>query len=310
MSLVLVALTLAAHLICMNVASAGPLLVVWMDWKSYRGCDDSSRAGRVLTLWSLIALILGVILGLILGWLLWTETYAAVIQRIWYKVHFGIWEIVFSLVLALACLWLWTPTTVPSGKKRTLRSLCAALSSTNLLYHFPPLLFVISHMVRSGQTTGEPIAAAMFRQKLVDVHLAAHTTHFWLASIAVSGLVPILDYWYRTSNTWHRTSNTTVSSNAAVSGGRIALVASVLQIPVGIWILATSPAMMGARLLGGNIPASLAFGAAMLTALSMMHRLANIAFGDLNRRALIVTCGMMGAVVFLMTLALQFSRGG
>ena len=302
MSLVLVAITLAAHLICMNVASAGPLLAVWMDWKSYRGCDDSSRAGRVLTLWSLITLMLGILLGLTLGWMLWTETYAAVIRRIWYKVHFGIWEVVFSLALALLCLWLWKPTGVPSGKKRTFRSLCAALSATNLLYHFPPLMYVISQMVRNGQTTGEPIDAALFRQKLVDVHLAAHTTHFWLASVAVSGLVPILDYW-------HRTRNTTVSSHAALSSGRIALAASVLQIPVGIWVLATSPTMMGARLLGGQVPASLAFGGAVLMALSMMHRLANIAFGDLNRRALLVTCCLMGAVVFLMTLALQFSRG-
>ena len=55
---ILVAVILAAHLLCVDIASAGPLVCIWLDWRGRR--DATARdAGRWLAKTSLAGLIVG-----------------------------------------------------------------------------------------------------------------------------------------------------------------------------------------------------------------------------------------------------------
>src|SRR5262245_50238106 len=64
MELVLIILV-AAHLLAVNLAGAGPLLAAWIDWRGARRAEpDVATAGaRTLMWWSIGAAIAGMSLG-------------------------------------------------------------------------------------------------------------------------------------------------------------------------------------------------------------------------------------------------------
>jgi len=298
---VLFALTLTAHLLCVNLASAGPLVSIYADFLDKRGRPGAARAGCFLNQASLQALLFGTVIGVLLGVLRWDAVYSGTVQRLWYKIHFGIWEWAFSLVLLAINLRLWRESNPVRSSRRWVRSLFSLLAGTNLLYHFPPLLFVLSDLVRRAETDGAPLGAAGFRQRMLQPFVLSQTVHFWLASFAVTGVV--LAVWSA-----RRGGQSEDSSAWARRGGRLALAVSLAQIPVGIWLLVSTPSLTMARFLGADPVSTIAFASAVLFAMHLLHRLANLALGESHPRSIAIAAASLVIVVFLMTLGLQLAQ--
>src|SRR5262245_55912608 len=79
-------LILPFHLICMNIASVGPLVCVWLDSRASRQCVEAKQAAQWLVWKSFQLSLVGAVLGLLIGgirWLEWQskqESYAAVLR--------------------------------------------------------------------------------------------------------------------------------------------------------------------------------------------------------------------------------------
>jgi hypothetical protein len=298
LSELILASLLAGHLLCVNVASAGPLVSIWLDWREAGGDDLAGKAGRFLSWTATTLLILGSCLGLLLGVCLWSDDYRTLLEIFQRRVSFGIWEIVFSLFLMLLCSVWWHLRRHTSRGGRILRTMLQFLAGTNLLYHFP-FLFVILSDISKGRTEApaEAIGSAQFRQLIADGSVLARVTHIWLASFAVTGLVLIVFAI--------RTTTDSESARAGRWGGRLALLATVLQIPAGVWVLVQLPRAAQLGMLGGDPLAScLLLGSIMLT-LVLLHSLSAVAFGEAHRRALVQSTSVMILIVFLMTAVLR-----
>src|SRR5205823_1965055 len=100
---------LAAHLLCVNVASGGPLSAAWLDWRGTRGDEAAARGAVYLACASIFTLLAGAALGLLIGWLKWDADYRSLwLGPLSYKLSGAVIEAVFSLVLMLGW-WLWLP---------------------------------------------------------------------------------------------------------------------------------------------------------------------------------------------------------
>jgi hypothetical protein len=265
-------LLLAAHLLAMNVASAGPLVGTWLLWRhddSQAGGKDHT-SGRVFRL-SLASLVVGSLLG---GCLLLApnESLRAALRRFpadayWFA---GI-ELLFSAgcILALIMGGAWI------AKRRRLAAVIALLSATNLLYHFPPLMAVIGELAADPRwAADEQINRAALLRLWARPEILALWAHFVLASLAVA---PIAALWPPR----HDAQTASIQSQQVVRRlGAWALAATVLQIPVGLWLLATSDAAARDSMLGENLFASACFSGGVLAALWLLQTLTAIVLGD------------------------------
>lgn len=295
---------MALHLICVNVSSAGPLVCLWLEWREGRGDELAGRVGRYLANVSLWLLIVGSVLGLVVGYILWSPQFRTALERLSSRIVFGVWEMVFSLVcLALYALW-WRAAPKCGPGQRGVRMVLPFLAATNLLYHFPFLFAIISQLTTSRQTSAEPIEPEQFRALMADGEVVARTVHFWLASLAVTGMV-LIGYALRISR---RSEAQGDSSRVAVWGGRITLIPTLLQIPAGIWLLLQLPAESSNRLLGADAIGTVLLAFSLVMALSLMHQLAAIALGDTRRKVLVRAMLVLMVVVLLMTGTLRRSR--
>ena len=300
---------LAWHLICMNVAAGAPLLMIWLEWRSAAREPLARRANEYLAAGSVWSLLLGAVLGGLLGMTLWTADYSAIwLTRLYSKFYWGLWELLFSLLLLTGC-WLWRAR--QSGESRggaIGRTILAALAATNLLYHFPPLFLIAARLADTA--THEQIPAVMFTRKEYWAELAAGETpalsvHFLLASLAMAGLM-LLAFALRAGR--QGTAAADVARYAAW-GGRVALAASLLQLPVGLWVLTTVPAATQGRLMGDNALTTTAFALSLLAVFWLLRELAAIAMGETERRQLLRSMGLMTLVVLLMTASHHLARG-
>ena len=294
----LVTMLLAAHLLCVNVASTGPLVCLWLDHRAGRGDEAARWANRYLSLKSWGAFLAAGALGVTIAWLLWGDAYRALLQQFAYKVRWGICELIFSGVLmTVHAAWTWR---VPVAKlsTRILRGTLAFLAATNLLYHFP-VLFVVIAEVRVGhlQLSG-PVSAAAFRELVFQGDVLARTAHVILASFAVTG-VTLVGYarWLGPKYAG--------ADRIAVWGARLALPTTALQLVAGLWLMAAVPADMQQRFLGGDWIASGLLGLSVVLALSLLHPLATISSGETTGRAPSLAIVLMLLVVLLMTAALH-----
>jgi hypothetical protein len=294
-------LVLTAHLLCVNVAAGGPILAVWLEW---RGDDLARRAARYLAAASLLGLLVGGLLGVLLGWLKWTPDY----QSLWtgplsYKMHWAAAELLFSLLLAGLYWWLVNRAGGSSRGARFGRGAIALLNGTNLLYHFPPLFLVASQLHTAGQTSGEVIRGAAFRQFMTSGVTPALVVHIGFASLAVAALA-LLGLALRAA----RHGDSAAASQFALWGGRWSLAASLVQLPVGLWTLATLSAVEQSRLMGNDPLATGLFLAAMLSACWLLRELATVALGETTRGAMIRAMSAMLIVVGLMAAMQQAAR--
>lgn len=309
MAEVFLSLLLGVHLLAANLGSAAPLVCVWLDFRAGRGDEVAWKAGRWLAAVAIIALLVAGGLGLLAGIQLWSPIYRNAVTRLWSKVYYGILEYFFSLILMVGYLWLWRRARAAARGWRLFRSFISLLASTNLLYHFPFLMFVMARLVSDPEKSSEPITAAMFRQRMIEPEVLANSIHFLLAAVATSGMALIV-FALRSRGGSDTTNGETTnrSLTAAVWGARIALVPTLLQIPVGIWVLTAQSPLMQNRLMGGSLVATSLFLGALLAGLSLMHQLASIALGDVDVRLLRKSAALFVAVVLFMTATLRYGN--
>jgi hypothetical protein len=298
-------LLLSAHLLCVNVASGGPIVAAWLDWRGARGGDEAAaKAAVALARWSVSGFLVGAGLGLIVGWSKWNAEYRALwLGPLSYKLHWAAIEAIFSLVLMLGW-WLWLPGKA-GGSRRAMvaRGLIAVLAATNLLYHFPNLFSVAAHLIDAGQTSGGRIGGAEFRRLMIAGEAPALAIHVVLASLAVSGIVLLgLALW------WQRQGNEAEAAKLARWGGRWALVPSLLQLPVGLWSLAMLPAAAQSQIMGESTPGTLLLVAALGAALWLLNDLVHVSMGEMNRPLLVRAMTAMLVTVTLMTAMQQYTR--
>ncbi len=294
----------AAHLLCVNVSVGGPLVCLWLEWREARADALAGRVGRFLAWTSLLLYVIGMGLGLLLGWLLWTPAYATAVERLGSRAVFGIWELAFSLVLLAVYAFWWQRSRAAGRWQRLLRATLPLMAGTNLLYHFPPLFAILSSFSGRGEMPAVALDSAGFRQLMFSGEVLSRAVHFWLASMAVTGGVLIL-FAVKHVEPANRPAN---DARVAVWGARLALVSTLLQIPVGLWLLVElSPFAMNA-LLGHDLLTTSLFVVSIVLALLLMHLLANVALGTVTRKALLWSVGVLLLVVLLMTATLHYMQ--
>lgn len=296
----------AVHLLCVNVASAGPLVCVWLEWCEGRGNALAGEAGRYLARWALWLLLPGGLLGVVIGWLLWDAQYQAVLGQLSSKVFFGVWEVFFSFALMAVQLFWWQKQPQCRPWQRGLRMVLLLLASSNLLYHFPILFAVIEQLATStaDADAAEKISGSEFRTFLAQPAILARALHFVLAAIATCGIV-LLGYALRMMR--HKRDAADIQRVAAW-GGQIALVPTLLQIPVGLWLTFTLPPTAQHAATGGDFAATTLFLLSIMGAFALMQTLAAIAIGDVERGRLIRAIVLLVVVVVLMGGVLQRLR--
>ena len=287
---------LAGHLICMNIAAAGPWLCIVCEWQEARGNRAAGNAGRHLALLACALLVAGIAPGLVLGWMLWDHGLAETLTRVPSRLTFALWELLFSALLMLGHVIWWRRTPVPTRRMRRLRCLLPFLAGGNSLYHFPLLLVIIAQASR-GQLHHTDALDPHFRELLVEGAVASRIGHFVLAAFAASGL----------AYAWCglRCQPDAGADQLVTTGGRLAFVATLLQIPVGIWVLVELPYHSWARLMGGDLAGSLFLWLSLLASFWLLHKLTALAMRDTSRKTLHAALWAMAIVIFLMTGALR-----
>lgn len=298
--------TLSIHLILMNIASVGPLLAIWLDAKSTREQSEPiAFVGRTIGWWSILALILGIVVGLIQGLLIWlqgNEAYFQALHGVWdSKIIYGYWEIVFSLVCMVAYIAWWRFGKRVHRWQRFLSRFFAILAATNLMYHFPTLFTILGLIARGEVEVESPVDSGEFRSLLIHGEVIWFTLHFWFASFAVSGLITgILCLKKLPEDQRESTAGTAFT---------IALIPTLLQIPVGFVLTTTLNSAQQSRLMGGDTLCTAMFALSIGLAFWLMHHLAGLAFFDRSRRkANMAMMTLLGTIV-LMTATMLLSRG-
>jgi hypothetical protein len=294
--LLIVTLLLAAHLLTMNVASAGPLVGLWLFWR--RGDDAGARrAGNVFRM-SLAAFVAGSILGGAL--LLWPSPgLRSALSRFPVDAYaFAGVELVFSALCLVGLI-----IAARRGGPRWLTALLAIGSALNLLYHFPPLMAVLGELAADSAWTA---AERLDRQTLVHLwqrpEILSLWLHFILASLAAAAVFAL---WLRPFS--DADANAPSRHVLARKLGAWALAATLLQLPAGLWMLTASHAAVRDRIMGGSLIASACFAGGVMTAVWLLHTLAMLSLGE-GERAVRRAGWLIIAVTVLMTATLRTSR--
>jgi len=299
-------IVLSLHLILMNLASVGPLLSIWLDARSTRQqSEEIAHVGRTIGWWSVIALLLGIGLGVIQGVLIWSQgnqAYFQAIDSVWdSKIFFGFWEIAFSLACTLGYLLWWKWGSRPRRWQRFLSRFLVVLAATNLLYHFPTLFTILGLIARGEVEVSAPVDSGEFRSLLLHGEVIWFTLHFWFASFAVSGLVAGMLCLKKLPEE-QRESTASIAFT-------IALVATLLQIPVGFVLTITLNSAQQSRLMGGNPLCTAMFALGVGLAFWLMHHLAGLAFFERTWRKATMALLTLGGTIVLMTATMLLSRG-
>ena len=174
--------------------------------------------------------------------------------------------------------------------------LLAFLAGTNLIYHFPVLFSVITHLIHNGELRGATIHSSEFRDYLLHGAVIPRSVHFALAALATCGVALMI---YARSNFAHLSDDE--RHRIAMWGGRWAVCATILQVPVGLWVVMRLSSASQSRLMGSDPWCTGCFVLGLLTALWLAHVLASVAFGETSRRLVYRSVVLFVLVVVLMT---------
>jgi cytochrome bd-type quinol oxidase subunit 2 len=293
-------LLLAVHLLAMNVASAGPLAGAWLRRLSCR--DDEANGGllergaRATFRWSLLGLAIGALVG---GAMLLAPSAGmrAALQRFPEDAYwFAGAEVLFSAACIFGCWKL--------SRRPKLTWLLAIVAATNLLYHFPPLMAVLGELAADPRWADDEV---LHRKALLRLWIRPEVlslwAHFALASIAV-GFTAALAASHRAV----RDETEKIDDRTARCLAGWALGATLLQIPVGIWLLLASDTAAQQAMMGESWLATIGLAGGVWAALGVMQSLAVIAWGGSDRRQVDRACILLAITVALMSFTLRASR--
>jgi hypothetical protein len=286
----------ALHVVAVHVAAAGPLLSIACEWRAARSGDrQAGTAGRRLAMASLLLLLIGMALGGVLLVILWRSdpTYWATLGRVpryrWWS--FG-GELVFYFVCMVPYVLLWER----ASRQRWWHRLLAVFAATNLLYHFPPFFTMLSMMSSRGELASASLDRTLYFDLLTDVEVLSRVVHHWLASFATTGVALMLVATRRGAEVHEDDVD-----GSALVGARVALVATILQLPAGIWVLAAMPQNGRTQLLGGEVLESVLFGGAIFATVLLLGQLGAASLGDASRGRAMKCAALSLVVVLLMS---------
>jgi hypothetical protein len=305
------AILLATHLLLVDVAMIGPLVAAWYDWRGRRMNQPAIvDLGRRLAWCAVAALVGGSVLGgvLLAGRYLFDERYFRAVAaiptgRLW----FAAVELLFSLV----CLLVYAGTWRTWRKARVVHMLVAAAGATNLMMHFPALFAVISIVGSRPALLGRQLERAEFRRLLVDPEVLSRVVHVWLAAAAVTGLAVVwLALRQRSSRNCGEEQLSEELRESAIKGGaRLALGATMLQFPVGLWVAFAMPEVAREPLLGGDPAASFLFLGSIGLAMVLVNVLSALVLSsDKTRQTRRATTVVVVLVFLMVTMRLRLAE--
>ena len=294
----LTGVVLGLHVICVSLASVGPLLAAWCDVGRGRTTPAAPVAGRFIASVALWGLVIGSLLGLLLGYLGWSDSFRVALKLLRRKLEWGGVEWLFSLALLIVVAVWWRKQAAPGTGGRWIRALLGVLAGTNLLYHFTFLFFILEQVER--YPVADSIDPAAFREYMVQGRTLAHVAHFTLAAIVLCGTAWIYAAWRYRDEASSGAEGTT-AKHLATWGGRVAAVPAVLQLPVGFWLVFEIPKREQQAMMGHDMIVTVAFMLAVVLSLWMMHLLASSALGKASPKRWRITVIVVLVVVLLMS---------
>jgi hypothetical protein len=253
------------HLAAVHAASALPLVCCLFRWRTVRSGDtEASILGRRLALWSIGLLTFGVAIGTLILALLWLaerrDLFTAARYLPPYKLEYAAIELVFSVACMAAYYKTWNAAAVGGPWRRMAHHLLAIAAATNLIYHFPPLFLALKRLAGASG----PLVQPQFRALIFEPRILSMWLHHVLAGFAAAGV-------------WTMFVARRQNPSSVARGARIALVATLAQIPIGLWALVALPE--NDALLGGDAITTGLLAAGIAVALALLHHLAAAAMG-------------------------------
>jgi hypothetical protein len=291
---ILLVITFAVHLAAVNIASAGPLVCAFIDWRAGKDAespllDASQRLARL----GLVTLAVGIVLGFSLLTILWaigedsylTTLGSVPVDRWWFAAA----EIGFYYL----CM---TPYAFVAARPNRSRMwpVLPLLAATNLLYHFPPLFGVVSVAAERDAFHGIELTRDVYRQVVTDPQTLSRIVHHWLAAVAMAGLALM--------SLGHRGTKPVTHANdmrSVLWGSRIALMATVIQLPVGLWLVLELPAGSQNQVLGDDPAGTALLGVSLLAVSLLLQALVTVSLGDTSSAA-VRRCFIWMAVVLVL----------
>jgi hypothetical protein len=296
----LIIVLMGLHLVLVDLAMAGPLGCIWLEWRSTRHADSvADSVGRSLAGLTQLALLGGIASGVLLVGIYWYREDDAFfsaagripVSRLW----FGAFELAFSLVCMIVYGWLWRRWQSHRYLHRTL----AVASASNLTIHFPALFAIISILAARGDGVDQVLDRAQYQSWLIDPEVVSRVAHVWLAAASVTAAA-IMSLASRLR---------TPSADPLIRGGaQAALAATCLQLPVGIWLTIQLPESAREPLVGGDGIATTLFLTSLGLAMWLVQILASVAQGQCDSRIVHRAIAAMLLVVLLMTATLYRAR--
>ncbi len=285
---------LSNHLILVDVAMAGPLVCVWLRWREMRHGDVlAGQLGLQLARAASWSLVGGILLGVLLLMIRWRAADGAYIEAIVKIPRDRLWFALAELVFYFACMGMYTALWNRWRSRRLLHPLLAVAAASNLMTHFPALFTIVSVLMRRPEISEGVLDRSGFRALLVDGEVVSHVVHIWLSSLAVSGI------WLAILALRHA-GNQQQSGHLVGRSAAMALVASLLQIPSGLYLASQLSESARQELLGGDALSTALFAISLIAALGLMHTLAAITLGDRDTRSVRRAAVLAAAVVLLM----------
>ena len=299
----LFAILLAAHLLSVNLSMVGPLVSLWLKGRTVRIGDAAAcDLGRRMAIWSQVTLLVGMLLGLAMVGLFMLQGERRFLEALGAmpnsRVFYGALELGFFYLCMVPYSLTWR---FAQGKHRYWHHLLAILATTNMIYHFPPLFIVLSKTMNT--TPIQDLAMADFRSLVFSAEVLARWAHHFLAAVALAGCALML-LSKSSANQYDKSDSATGSKMYTVAGARIALLATLLQVPVGVWVLLKVPAAWRNNFLGEDLLTTALFALSILAAFGLLHFLVSISLGDSSRGKVLGAVAMLVVTVVLMSTAL------
>ena len=351
---IFLSLVFGLHLLAVDLAMAGPLVAVWLQWRAARQRNPAlDQLARRLAGWSLTAAAVGIALGVAALALVpsgealpYRRAIGLLDARRWW---FLASELLFYFITAGAYVGLWRRMSSWPLCHRAL----AVVAATDLIYHFPPLFAVVSTISLQPKLWDAPLDHSRYWQVLLEGETISRVVHHWLAALAVGAVGAMLLSIRRTaahsfsplpvagegpdfgelSRTGVRGTEPAVphphpsplpsrereqthaaeEPNPAAQSGcrgaaRIALLATLMQLLVGVWVLLTTPPVVQQQLLGEDMLSTILFGVSLLAALGLLHHLAVVALGDASRGAVLRSAALLLMTILLMVAMFHRAR--